>query len=168
MKVVISYFFKLTVRKHVNDHVNERSDEIFFCRNSILRHFSFSFKFEINFEPLVVSSNLVSIRSNLILLLILASPASLQPQRTAQGVSWLGYSLRAFQPQTSTTVHYSKTYPPRAQNTYSVIMVFTVHFTVTIPEPLKENEFVFVTGNALQLGEWDPEKALKLQQNSEK
>ncbi|KAI6197508.1 hypothetical protein M3Y94_01232400 [Aphelenchoides besseyi] len=41
-------------------------------------------------------------------------------------------------------------------------MVFTVHFTVTISEPLKSNEFVFVTGNVPQLGEWEPRNALKL------
>uniref|UniRef100_A0A1I7RPJ2 Glycerophosphocholine phosphodiesterase GPCPD1 n=2 Tax=Bursaphelenchus xylophilus TaxID=6326 RepID=A0A1I7RPJ2_BURXY len=47
-------------------------------------------------------------------------------------------------------------------------MVFTVHFTVSTSDPLKENEYMFVTGNAEQLGEWDPKKALKLSQNADR
>ncbi|KAI6219558.1 hypothetical protein M3Y99_01653700 [Aphelenchoides fujianensis] len=41
-------------------------------------------------------------------------------------------------------------------------MLFTVHFTVTVSEPLKADEFVFVTGNVPQLGEWHPHDAFKL------
>ncbi|CAD5210167.1 unnamed protein product [Bursaphelenchus okinawaensis] len=47
-------------------------------------------------------------------------------------------------------------------------MVFTVHFTVSTSDPLEENEYMFVTGNAEQLGEWDHTKALKLHQNADR
>jgi hypothetical protein len=41
-------------------------------------------------------------------------------------------------------------------------MNFTIHFTVTVSEPLQEGEFVFVVGNCQTLGEWNPINAFRL------
>jgi hypothetical protein len=43
-----------------------------------------------------------------------------------------------------------------------VAMHFTVHFTVTLSEPLNDGEFVFVVGNSAALGEWNPMNAFRL------
>jgi hypothetical protein len=46
-------------------------------------------------------------------------------------------------------------------------MLFTVHFTVTVAEPLQNEEFVFVTGNVEQLGQWNPNNAFRLVKTSD-
>ena len=43
---------------------------------------------------------------------------------------------------------------------------FTVHFAVTAPD-LHDGDFVFVTGNHEELGNWEPSKALKLIKNND-
>ncbi|KAH7696839.1 Protein T05H10.7 b, partial [Aphelenchoides avenae] len=43
--------------------------------------------------------------------------------------------------------------------------MFTVHFTVTVNSPLQDNESVFVTGSHGVLGEWEPNRALRLTKN---
>lgn len=52
---------------------------------------------------------------------------------------------------------------PGAARPAAAAMRFTVHFTVTLSEPLPDDQFVFVTGNAEQLGQWDPQRAFRLQ-----
>ncbi|KAI6183696.1 hypothetical protein M3Y97_00516800 [Aphelenchoides bicaudatus] len=41
-------------------------------------------------------------------------------------------------------------------------MHFTVHFTVTVADALQDEEFVFVTGNTFEIGDWVPTQAFRL------
>jgi hypothetical protein len=45
--------------------------------------------------------------------------------------------------------------------------MFTVHFTLTVNSPLQDNELVFVTGSHPELGEWFPNRALRLAKNEQ-
>jgi hypothetical protein len=45
--------------------------------------------------------------------------------------------------------------------------MFIIHFTVTVAEPLKPDELVFVTGNVQQLGDWLPNNALRLEKTAD-
>jgi hypothetical protein len=41
-------------------------------------------------------------------------------------------------------------------------MLFTVHFSVSVPSSMHDDQFVFATGSHEQLGNWDTNRALKL------
>jgi hypothetical protein len=47
----------------------------------------------------------------------------------------------------------------------SVCEMFTVHFVVTVPSTIGENELVFVVGSDAKLGDWNPSGALRLDKN---
>ena len=40
--------------------------------------------------------------------------------------------------------------------------MFTVHFSVSVPFPTHDDQFVFVSGSHERLGAWDTSRALKL------
>ena len=43
--------------------------------------------------------------------------------------------------------------------------MFTVHFVVTVPSTIGDNELVFVVGSDAKLGDWSPSGALRLCKN---